>query len=185
VWKPSSGKREDLLWEAIQTRCVVALKRNQDNHAGVDTRKRQVSGTPFIVDDAIFPRAVPLRWESRGVPSNASKLISIVTLDPSRGRKELTQRLEYHSFAPTERYPIPPVVQVSSPSEEADDSFRNLYEACTDFLSRMAEERLSGSSTGKKRRPSSAEKSAESEGWLLIQPGEFIERDIGVSEGGR
>lgn len=162
---------EASLWPAIVARGVVVVKRHPDNDS-LRRGQRPIElvadrGPSVIIEDMIFPGAVPDRWKSRNPNLRPDDLDLLVAV-----RKDL--RTEYNLLAKAEKaYPTPPVVHYPAPSADSDESFQRLFEACRAFL------RMRGaSSQGSNVDQQEILISARQEGWFFFDIEAFIHAEF-------
>lgn len=148
------------LWRVISARSCIAIRCHPDNSPNAVPQHHAETELP-IYKDTVIPQQLPTRWKTRLDGHTVDELTSIIT--------ELDGRYEYHTFAPTPRYAVPPVVHMPSPSPVADSSFNTLYQAGREFLGVDETRKTRGKTAARPHL-----EAAQRQGWLLLNAEEFL-----------
>ena len=155
----AQDKRE--FWNVIDERCPMAILRRDRPDA------KSGAKNAFIDPGQIFPEKPPLGWKARGIQeAGITSLVAIAR----------TGRVTYSSYEQMPLYPIPPVLELSSPAAAADQAFRNLHLACLGAMG-LANFGEAGDVSA-----AQAVTLAKEEGWSFIRPSGFVGQSFPLKE---
>jgi len=102
-------------------------------------------------------------------------LTSIISADISiKGSHDNRSGLDFHAFAPTDRYAVPPVLVMPSPDPRTENSIRNLLSCALDFLDKPHTRTKRGTLL----------QEAREQGWLFFSIEDFMSNKFPLSSGG-
>ncbi|MGH1352248.1 MAG: hypothetical protein ACRBBN_15775 [Methyloligellaceae bacterium] len=160
------SKDEFPTWEELSKKCIIVMLLNKTNDKyRSEPPPSSDSQDELISDYFIFPNEVPWLWRSRDDENLSLNDINFITTIDDGPQEEIQVR--YNIFLHKENSKTPPVIQKNSPSNDSDESFRNLYLACKQYSEKTDCEELQ-----------KIHENAVNHRWKFMTAQEFINLDV-------
>ena len=148
-------------WEKLSKKCIVVilLNRENDKFRAEKNNYNYPQASP-ISDHFIFPREMP--WEWRSVDTQFRSMSELQFIVSIENKPDINHAVNYH-VVQQKKNGIAPVAEKNSPSRESDESFKNLYLACLQYVQQEQNTKME-----------ELLKAAQGHGWKFMTADEFL-----------